>query len=241
MTLASSCGYPEGYFDHLDANSDEDLEIERNDIRDLLRTITTSGDVEFSNALHQRHEDGPLLICIQILTLILSACQDAIASAQQRQEQQQDLRIQLLLPETIVHAFSALAKPLNQVGRIFLETHKNPSEWHQQCLHKGVSILSDLTNIMIKAFHRQGVVAKEILPLSRLVEITISSMSPMLSSLSSYAKLVSDGELMDQISQLLSAAIHCSILSLERIPELFAPSVLECSMFEIRKFQFFEL
>ena len=42
MALATSCGYPPGYFDYLANDNDEELEIERNDVRDVARTVSTS-------------------------------------------------------------------------------------------------------------------------------------------------------------------------------------------------------
>jgi hypothetical protein len=39
LSLATSCGYPPTYFDHLSANNDAEIEIERNDVRDVARTI----------------------------------------------------------------------------------------------------------------------------------------------------------------------------------------------------------
>jgi hypothetical protein len=235
MALASTCGYPRGYFDCLDAASDEELEMERNDVRDLLRTVTCHLEVDnesfsatSSPVRHQQTRDGSFDVGLQILARVMSACHEAIVTSSQHQPQNQ------VLSETTIHAFSALAKPLNQIGRILLERHHNPSEWHQQCLRKGLSILSDLSTIVVEAFHQPNICVKEIFPLSRLVDIAIASLSPMLASLSSYAKFVSDSELAGQISHVLSTAIHCCILSLEYIPELFAPSLLEYSMFDIR-------
>ena len=39
LALASSCTYPPGYFSDLTLDNDEDLEIEQNDVRYVLRSI----------------------------------------------------------------------------------------------------------------------------------------------------------------------------------------------------------
>jgi len=39
LSLSASCAYPLHYFDNLSENNDEDLEIERNDVRDVCRSV----------------------------------------------------------------------------------------------------------------------------------------------------------------------------------------------------------
>ena len=41
LNLALQCGYPGGFFNDMSQENDEDLENERNDVRDVLRTISS--------------------------------------------------------------------------------------------------------------------------------------------------------------------------------------------------------
>lgn len=93
MALASSCSYPDGYFNNLGRSADEDLENERNDVRDIFRSTT--------NLEHSCHSSSTY--SLQILERLVSACLHAV----QMQGGSE------LPPESAVHCLSALAKPLN--------------------------------------------------------------------------------------------------------------------------------
>jgi hypothetical protein len=94
MGLASNCGYPEGYFNDLSLRSDEDLEIERNDVRDLLRALV--GPPFFSPDKIPQH-----LVPLKILLRMLTECEHSVRSS---------LDSRALFAEVVVHAFSALGK-----------------------------------------------------------------------------------------------------------------------------------
>lgn len=100
MGLASTCGYPAVYFDDLAANSDEDLEIERNDVRDLLRAVAGSGE---SGSTFSPLSSGapPIGATLKLLLRLLQACEHSILSSRQHHQ---------LFEETVIHAFSALGK-----------------------------------------------------------------------------------------------------------------------------------
>jgi len=94
MGMASKCGYPSGYFENLAANSDEDLEIERNDVRDLLRAVTGSGGESCTNLM-------PPSMTLTLLRNLLQACEQSILTSR---------RSHKLFDETVLHAFSALGE-----------------------------------------------------------------------------------------------------------------------------------
>jgi hypothetical protein len=104
LSLAASCGYPLGYFDRLSNDNDEELEIERNDVREVARSVCNldrNCDVRiWDNA-------SPSML---ILERIIGACNTAIREA---------ASFGHLPPETAVHILSALAKPLNKLGEFY--------------------------------------------------------------------------------------------------------------------------
>lgn len=216
MSLASVCGYPTGYFDHPDAPSDEELEIERNDVRDLLRTVTGSGD-SGSDATAASSQK-PIDVCLHILSRIVLACGEAVSSAREQQQ---------LFPETAAHAFSSLAKSLNHAAKFYCKFEHPPDDL-KQILGRALSTILDASNIVINAFH-QAAPIQEIFPIARVLNIAIASMSPMLSYISHR-----NSDLLDGMSHVLPSVIHVAILSIEHIPELCAPSILDHSIYDIR-------
>lgn len=97
MGLAAFCAYPARYFDDLRANSDEELEVERNDVRDLLRAVTGSG--ETGSTSDSKSDEAPMRVALQVLFHLLQACEKSVASAYESQQ---------LFEESVVHAFSSL-------------------------------------------------------------------------------------------------------------------------------------
>jgi hypothetical protein len=92
MGLAGGCGYPADYFDDVSLQNDEDLETERNDVRDLLRALV-SPPVSIS-------VKTPLnLIPLKLLLRLLFACDQSLRASV-------DSRV--LLDEVFLHAFSSL-------------------------------------------------------------------------------------------------------------------------------------
>lgn len=143
MSLASSCGYPNNYFDNLAAISDEDLEIYRNvsrhrrlavqynviprvhitnkvnfdyyqqDIRDLLRTVTCPLLEDGGNKSSTSSADHGCPGNSLVTERILHKMLSACAET---------IQTQALPPETAVHALSALAKPLNSLAKSLATT-----------------------------------------------------------------------------------------------------------------------
>ena len=71
MALATSCGYPANYFEDLSVDNDEELENERNDVRDVLRSVTDFGSVDVNGAFESS-------VSIRILEKFDSAFSEAI-------------------------------------------------------------------------------------------------------------------------------------------------------------------
>jgi hypothetical protein len=213
MSLATSCGYPADYFHHMGAESDEDLEMERNDVRDVLRTVAVSedgGSTAFADCSRP-----PLEVTLQILARLLHTCAEAVQSAQKGNQ---------LFPETAVHCFSALAKPLNQLSKCYVKSGQPGGA--VDILRAALQNLGACLQIVIDAFPVFPL--SELLPASRVVDLSIASLSPMISNLCNIPGLKEDVEKVVQLS-LRSAAV-----SVAHIPELATPSTLGFSMYDIR-------
>ena len=99
LALSNSCSYPDGYFLDLSIDSDGDLEVERNDVRDVVRSVSNFDSGNFG----EEEAKSPSL-------LILEHFIDSIFTVIQEASQHNSLP-----RESAVHALSALAKPLNKV------------------------------------------------------------------------------------------------------------------------------
>ena len=208
--MAASCAYPKNYFDELGSLSDEDLEIERNDVRDVLRSVTGSGEGGSTSAAVSTH--GPLGLTSRILSRVLDSCNTVIMAANTTG----DFSI-----ETAVHAFSSLAKPLNFIAKCSVQSSGN--EEAGRILDVATSLLGHICKLSIEAFH-QNLHVKQVLPISRITEIAIASLAPMLSAI--YQKG-------SQHPGLLSLIIEASVLSLERLPEVYASSTRQ-TLYDVR-------
>ena len=121
MKLAARCGYPVGYFDDLELESDEDLEIERNDVRDLLRTLV--GAPSLAQSASHAHSGDPTptggiqnVLSLKLLVRLLARCEQSLLATQ-------DPRV--VFEEVVAHAFSSLGTDLS--GCI-VDHHGSPSE-----------------------------------------------------------------------------------------------------------------
>ena len=159
MNLATQCGYPPKYFDDLGENNDEELESERNDVRDIIRTIT-GGDGKSPS------EDS-LQITSQVLFRILHACADTIEAPHRTDKP--------LFPETALHAFSALAKPINQLARRYL---LSPSENVKSIFKLALGIMATVGHRLVNVSPQLSI--NDLLPLSRLANLAVASYPPML-------------------------------------------------------------
>ena len=200
MSLASSCGYPSGYFDHFSAPADEDLEVYRNDVRDVLRGI--NGSDEGGSTSNAEATTPPLPIAQKILHMVLQSILKSIIEARAAHQ---------LPEETAIHAFSALAKPLNHQARSWDPLGGQNLEIAMKCL------LCTVEALLYALEH--DVDARSVLPVARTTSIAVASLSPMLSSIGAALGDSNDVK-MGQIRAAIQLAIRLSITLIERFEEL---------------------
>ena len=213
MSLATSCGYLSDYFHNLRASSDEELEIERNDVRDVLRAVTVSeggGSTAFADCSRP-----PLDVTLQILTRILEACAEAVRSARNENR---------LFPETAVHCFSALAKPLNQLSKSYLKSGK--PENTIDILKIAFHTLGTCLQVVVDTFHSTSL--PDLFPASRVVDLAIASLSPMISN------SCSNPALKGEVDDVVRLSLRAAALSIAHIPELAGESELGHQIYDIR-------
>ena len=216
MNLATQCGYPVDYFDDMSANNDEELEIERNDIRDVIRTVT--GCTAWEGASKPGTYVSAVHLTTRILLRVLHACSDAIQKPNNPDGDQ-------AFPETAVHAFSSLAKPINNLAQAYGQLSLQHEHISTIC-NSALDVLSSVAEQLINGF--PTLPASTLFPLSRLSNLAVSSLAPMLSSLLSYA------EYENKVLHAITLSIKSAALSLGTLPELAAPSTLRSSRFDIR-------
>jgi hypothetical protein len=81
---------------------------------------------------------------------------------------------------------------------------------------------------LIEAFRSTKYSDKELLPLSRIVNIATATLSPMV------AILLSLPESRNRVVDLIDSSVRASAISVRRLPELAAESMLDSSMYDIR-------
>lgn len=209
MNLATQCGYPEDYFNDLSENSDEDLEMERNDVRDVLRGISghSSGD--------KTSNPSGLHVAFCVLVKLIEACAQPILEVGTEGNH--------LFPECALHAFSALARPIYAVA---LDYQGSPSAELERPLKMALEIMCAAGRCIIQAFGQPF--CHNLLPLSRLYSLATASLSPAFSALSATEPFETG------IVQALDTCFQASVLSVLHLPELAAPSTLRSSRFDVR-------
>lgn len=216
LFLANACGYPDGYFDCLSENSDEDTEIERNDIRDVVRTVC---GLDFES-LGVNKESSSLLILERTIIACHSSVRDAASSGH-------------LPRETAVHILSALAKPLNVLGKSYKQ---QPSPFRCRILTMTMITLSEVCDQLNASLDLRPL--SQIFPLSRLALMGIASLSPMLSSIAELKRTNSatetENELFHTLNSALKSALQHTLLSTGAIPELMAESTLKSTRYDIK-------
>lgn len=205
MRLATSCGYPSDYFDQLDQDNDEEIEVERNDVRDLIREVCgCEGDVAKGKT------SAPMDVSMEILNQIMQSCSQACDTS--------------LPPETAVHALSALAKPINVLADAYTNGYR--CEGISETLLIPIRALGSIQRSVIAAFETMSV--KEVFPVSRLSNLATAAFSPAISAM---CRLETAS---DEVNYALSkaafdtvgASVHAAALSIVHIPELTAESTL---------------
>ena len=216
MNLATQCGYPLDYFHDLAANNDEELEIERNDVRDILRTV--SGCSMWEGAPTPGTYPSSVHVTSRILLRILHACSEAI-------QEPNELIGNNLFPETAVHAFSSLAKPINHLAKAY-DQHSPDRELTLAICNATLGIMASVAEQLIKAFPAST--ASVLFPLSRLSNLAVSSLSPTLSA------LLSHPEFEGKVLHVVTLCVKSAAMSIATLPELSAPSTLRSSRYDIR-------
>lgn len=211
MSLASTCGYPTDYFDDLGAESDDELEVYRNDIRDLLRAVAGTGDSSSTSNVDSSTE--PVALTSAVLSKLLRVCFDAASSAHHRNE---------LAPETAIHALSALAKPLNHLAKHYAKS--GTGEQAKEVLLVALNTLAVVHEMIDNAF-RNSSQSSQLLPLTRISNIATSSLAPMLAALCSCPG--GDGSLLDEIHRVVGMSVRTATFSIIKFPELPAQSVYD--------------
>ena len=138
--------------------------------------------------------------------------------------------------ETVVHILSALAKPLNKLGKKYTQ---QPSDFG--CLIMGTALRSmgSVCDQLNSSFDSRSM--SEILPLSRLVLMGMSSLAPMLSALvnvmneqATTTRSDKEKELFIVLKGTYLSSLQHAILSTSKIPELAAESSLQSTRYDIR-------
>jgi len=215
LSLSASCAYPLNYFDNLYENNDEDLEIERNDVRDVCRSVCSLDSGNYGS-------DESKSPSIMILNRIVSACHSAVTGTDPA----------VLPSEAVVHALSSLAKPLNKLGNKCLE---QPDEEGCTILFKALDSFGFVFQILNSLIERLP--HSKTLPLSRLVLIGFASLAPLLSSVANMAlrsTTETERHLIEIFEKTLYAGIQQAILATAQIPELVAESTLELTRYDIK-------
>jgi len=211
LALAEKCAYPAGYFTDLSLDNDEDLEVERNDVRDIIRVLTN---------LDKKMQQVPLLIN----DYILQYCCEKIITLR--------TGLNTLPPEAAVHILSSPAKTLLCLA----ESISNPihnSEMVLVIIQRALDCIKATCESVIESF-RCGSSITETLPVSRLLCICLASYSPFFSSLLSNSDHLNN-ELLERLQQVLGLFIFAAAESITHIPELVSSSSLNLTtLYDIR-------
>jgi hypothetical protein len=200
MSLAASCGYPPNYFEHFSAPSDGDLEVYRNDVRDMLRSV--NGSEEGGSTSNVEASRAPLPISQKIIHRVLHAILNSLSQS----------RTQGSLPEeTAIHALSALAKPLNHQAQSW-------DHYGLQNLLVASQCALIATESVLSAFDQQ-LDKRLLLPIVRTLCIGLASLSPMLSKLAVVLSKSND-EHYNHFRSIIQAAIRVDLAAIEFFDEL---------------------
>ena len=212
LTLNEKCGYPNNYFDHMEWNNVEELEIERNDVRDIIRAICSFdfGVEEFSR------------FSLACLEKTINFCHEGIMNDQQF----------LLPPETLVHVLSSPAKSIHGIALGMVSGKFRDNLVGQSIISKSLDALYRSCVSLQKAF-RESYPLAHTLPISRLVSIIIASFSPIFASIVENKTSFSQ-DLFVQLEHTIGIGLQTICESLFNVPELVAASTLDDTSYDIR-------
>ena len=135
--------------------------------------------------------------------------------------------------ESAVHALSALAKPLNKIGKKYIE---------QLSINECIVILRTLQSytglFQLLNSSLQSLPTSQILPVSRLALMGLASLSPMFSYLVEIPvqQVTTDlqRQLFHGLENSLKLGIQHALMASAKIPELAAESTLQSTRYDIR-------
>lgn len=197
-------------------DNDEELEFERNDVRDVVRSVSNFDNSNFGNG---EQKSPSMLILEYFINSINATIQEAVS--------------QNILPqEAVIHALSALAKPLNKVAKKYAE---KPS--FNECSVIATTLQSygtlfQMLNASFQSYH-----VSEILPVSRLALMGLASLAPFFSCLVQvkHSSVISDidSQMIHILNSTIKVSLEHAIVSSLNIPELVAQSTLKTTRYDI--------
>jgi hypothetical protein len=218
MRLATSCAYPSDYFDFLDQDNDEEIEMDRNEVRDLMRAISGADNLQ-SNG-DDTNMGLPMDVSMRMLDKMVQSCANACAANPS------------IPPETAVHALSALAKPMNVLAEAYAKGCRH--EGLSETLMLAIQALGNLHKSLVVAFGTPSI--KGLFPVSRLANLATASYAPFLSAMCKLSERPGHCNLglLQSVSETVDAAVHSAALAILHIPELAAESTLGHTQYDIR-------
>jgi hypothetical protein len=195
LQLARQCAYPSNYFINMTEESDEELEIERNDVRDVFRSIC---NIENTGG-------KPIIISLLILEKVLNLCHERL----------DDTAIENAEP--IIHILSSLAKPVNWIAINLLPSDNALAQTSLtltiHCLHK---VFVGLLGIFSSSLSTPTV-----FPSIRLASLAIASFSPSFHGIGMFLSKEVENDEYRLFYEMLGLSVSFAIVSLQRVPELF--------------------
>lgn len=191
--------------------------MERNDVRDVVRSVSSFDSGNYGIGSNK----SPSML---VLEYFINSIHTTIHEAAGRS---------LLPPESAVHALSALAKPLNKIGKRYIE---QPSR--NECIIAIKTLESYFSLFQLLNLSFQSLPTSQLLPVSRLALMGLASLSPMFASLVEVkSRSVTDeteNHLLHFLDRTLKEAMKHLILASTKIPELAAESTLKATRYDIR-------
>ena len=243
MSLATSCAYPPNYFVDMALDSDEEVENERNDVRDLIRCITTIPDSCQNLGEMIQHSS------IKIIDRLVNACY--AETTKNKDLITQSLHTINLTRETVVHALSALAKPLSKlVSRIHFF-----GETSVRILSIAIETLGNICQELVIIFEASASSSSAvnptiIFPVSRLASIGTASFGQTFARILDITSFAESGEgnnsgvnnvcissmmnLRHSLKRTIDFSMKAASLSVKYFPELMALSTLDNTIYDIR-------
>jgi hypothetical protein len=208
LRLASLCGYPNDYWVDPGQASDVDLELERTQVREIIRAVASVDESQIKN------KSGSMRLpdwTIHVLGLLLTHCNEAFTQAKVQGQ---------LPPETAIHLFSSLAKPVCNLT-LYWSVSEEMSRDHARVIELYLEAQSTVTRLVVDALNR-GSYSAQLMASCRTALIGSASSCPAMA----YLLHPSNGQsnLVQAVENLLLMSINLAALSIIHIPELLAHS-----------------